>query len=73
MLPLSSPSKSDQPQSKLQNTTSLHREDINIVEDNLDQQNYISKFHIQPAFPNLQQQYTSNEIKIRFRANIPKI
>jgi hypothetical protein len=41
MLPLSNPSESDQAQSKLQNTTSLHREDINIVEDNLDQQNYI--------------------------------
>ena len=73
MLPLSNPTKSDQPQLKLHDTTSFHREAITIVEDNKDQQNFISKFHIQPAFPNLQQQYTSNEIKIRFRANIPKI
>ena len=63
MLPLSNPSKSDQPQSKLQYTTSLHREDINIVEDNKIQQNYISKYHIQPAYPNLQQHYTTNEEK----------
>jgi hypothetical protein len=49
MLPLSNPSKSDQPQLKLHDTTSFHRE------DNIDQQNYISKFHIQPAYPNLQQ------------------
>ena len=63
MLPPSNPSKSDQPQLKIHDTTSFHRVDINIVEDNKDQQNYISKYHIQPAYPNLQQHYTTNEEK----------
>jgi hypothetical protein len=63
MLPLSNPSKSDQPQLKLHDTTSFHREDINIVEDNKDQKILSQSF----IFNQLTIIYNNNTLQMKKR------